>query len=241
MMYTLQLLHIVGLGFYLAYTFLVIDAATIIGLNILAGLLKIFKIGFTNKRVEFKEVTEKCQELKNEEKVENDYLLPSPTLLIQPGQALSNTVRNGKLCCLKPTTDTTYRGYHYIIDAEFTKEIQPSFGHTLFEELLNIARKHSICVVGKKIKIFDGTDSPKGFASVVLIDESHISVHCYSDMGMIAFDCFTCGADPLKTKKVTEEVLTFLKDQLGDDAKFLISHLPRFPNHPRNKIYSKCL
>ena len=240
-MYALQVLHIIGLGLYLAYTFLVLDAATIIGLNILAILLNIFKIAFTNKRVDFKEVTEKCQELKYEEKVENDSLLPSPSLLTPLGQDLSNTIKNGKLCCLKPTIDTTYRGYHYMIDAVFKREIQPSFGHTLFQKLLIIAREHNINVVGKKIKIFDGTNSPKGFASVVLIDESHISAHCYTDIGLIAFDCFTCGADPLKTKKVTEEVFKFLKAQLGDDAKFLISHLPRFPNHSCSNNYSKCV
>ena len=44
---------------------------------------------------------------------------------------------------------------------------------------------------------FDGTVSPPGFASVVLLDESHISAHCYADEGLIAIDVFTCGqADP---------------------------------------------
>ena len=40
---------------------------------------------------------------------------------------------------------------------------------------------------------FDGTESPLGFAAVVLIDESHISAHCYADEGILAVDCFTCG------------------------------------------------
>ncbi len=44
---------------------------------------------------------------------------------------------------------------------------------------------------------FDGTESPLGFAAVVLIDESHISAHCYADEGILAVDCFTCGGiDP---------------------------------------------
>jgi len=39
--------------------------------------------------------------------------------------------------------------------------------------------------------------SPRGFAAVVLIDESHVSAHCYEDEGILAVDCFTCGAvDP---------------------------------------------
>ena len=40
---------------------------------------------------------------------------------------------------------------------------------------------------------FDGTVSPVGFAAVVLLDESHVSAHCYSDQGWLAVDCFTCG------------------------------------------------
>jgi len=44
---------------------------------------------------------------------------------------------------------------------------------------------------------FDGTVSPVGFAAVVLLDESHVSAHCYSDQGWLAVDCFTCGGtDP---------------------------------------------
>ena len=44
---------------------------------------------------------------------------------------------------------------------------------------------------------FDGTVSPVGFAAVVLLDESHVSAHCYSEKGWLAIDCFTCGgSDP---------------------------------------------
>ena len=44
---------------------------------------------------------------------------------------------------------------------------------------------------------FDGSASPPGFAAVVLIDESHITAHCYADRGLLAVDCFTCGTtDP---------------------------------------------
>ncbi len=40
---------------------------------------------------------------------------------------------------------------------------------------------------------FDGSVSPPGFAAVVLIDESHVTAHCYSDRGLLAIDAFTCG------------------------------------------------
>ncbi|MGH7128681.1 MAG: S-adenosylmethionine decarboxylase, partial [Planctomycetaceae bacterium] len=33
--------------------------------------------------------------------------------------------------------------------------------------------------------------------ALVLLDESHCSVHCYADLGLMALDIFTCGStDP---------------------------------------------
>jgi len=47
------------------------------------------------------------------------------------------------------------------------------------------------------VEEFDGTKSPAGFAAVVLLDESHVSAHCYYDKGILAIDAFTCGdSDP---------------------------------------------
>ena len=47
------------------------------------------------------------------------------------------------------------------------------------------------------VELFDGSVSPPGFAAVVLIDESHVSAHCYADSGLLALDAFTCGGtDP---------------------------------------------
>ena len=48
------------------------------------------------------------------------------------------------------------------------------------------------------VEEFDGKVSPLGFAAVVLIDESHVSAHCYAKEGILAVDCFTCGeVDPV--------------------------------------------
>jgi len=42
-----------------------------------------------------------------------------------------------------------------------------------------------------------GSDSPPGFAAVIMLDESHCSAHSYADLGLIAMDLFTCGhTDP---------------------------------------------
>nr|AIF20807.1 S-adenosylmethionine decarboxylase [uncultured marine group II/III euryarchaeote KM3_94_C01] len=56
---------------------------------------------------------------------------------------------------------------------------------------------------------FDGSVSPPGFAAVVLLDESHVSAHCYSERGLLAIDAFTCGdADPNQITDHLHEVLT---------------------------------
>ena len=47
--------------------------------------------------------------------------------------------------------------------------------------------------VHSHVEIFDGVTSPPGFAAAVLLDESHLTAHCYSDKGWLAIDCFTCG------------------------------------------------
>ena len=57
-------------------------------------------------------------------------------------------------------------------------------------------------------EVFDGEKSPAGFASIVLIDESHVTAHCYSDKGWLALDAFTCGKhDPNQLANIIHEKL----------------------------------
>ncbi len=64
------------------------------------------------------------------------------------------------------------------------------------------------------VEEFDGTKSPSGFAAVVLLDESHVSAHCYYEKGILAIDAFTCGeSDPIKiidfiNKRLLKEMRT---------------------------------
>ena len=53
--------------------------------------------------------------------------------------------------------------------------------------------------VHSHVESFDGGISPLGFAAIVLIDESHVSAHCYSERGLLAIDVFTCGGDNPET------------------------------------------
>lgn len=65
-------------------------------------------------------------------------------------------------------------------------------------DLMRYAVKFSnVREVYSHVEEFDGSKSPTGFAAVVLLDESHVSAHCYYDKGILAIDAFTCGdSDP---------------------------------------------
>ena len=65
-------------------------------------------------------------------------------------------------------------------------------------ELMRYAvEKANVREVHSHVEEFDGTKSPPGFAAVVLLDESHVSAHCYYEKGLLAIDAFTCGnGDP---------------------------------------------
>mgnify|MGYP000002828487 FL=1 len=63
----------------------------------------------------------------------------------------------------------------------------------MLEVLREGARLAGAREVHAHVQAFDGSESPEGFAAVVLIDESHVSAHCYADSGQLAIDAFTCG------------------------------------------------
>ena len=61
-------------------------------------------------------------------------------------------------------------------------------------ELMRVAIKSAnVREVHAHVEEFDGSQSPTGFAAVVLLDESHVSAHCYYDRGILAVDAYTSG------------------------------------------------
>tara|TARA_Y100001935_G_scaffold246736_1_gene241750 strand:- start:1474 stop:1764 length:291 start_codon:yes stop_codon:yes gene_type:complete len=86
--------------------------------------------------------------------------------------------------------------------------------------MLNLMRESvmecGVREVHSHVEIFDGSISPPGFAAVVLIDESHVTAHCYSKSGLLAIDVFTCGDhDP-------EDVAGLIHERLISDNGSLI-------------------
>tara|TARA_B110000459_G_scaffold159284_1_gene174747 strand:- start:621 stop:989 length:369 start_codon:yes stop_codon:yes gene_type:complete len=77
-------------------------------------------------------------------------------------------------------------------------EFNENKGGVWMLELMQYAVKcANVREVHAHVEEFDGTESPPGFAAVVLLDESHVSAHCYYGKGLLAIDAFTCGdGDP---------------------------------------------
>jgi S-adenosylmethionine decarboxylase len=102
-------------------------------------------------------------------------------------------------------------GSHALLDFEgFTCE--PATAGAWVTELLRaVVRRHGLHLVHEKLVLLPQPNhhSPPGFTSVILLDESHVTAHCYSDRGWLAIDVFTCGGhDPRPVAaEVRREVL----------------------------------
>ena len=84
-------------------------------------------------------------------------------------------------------------GAHVLIDyVDYSSPIG-SDGSLVLEILKKGLIESGVRVVHSHVEEFDGSVSPIGFAAIVLIDESHVTAHCYSERGLLALDVFTCG------------------------------------------------
>ena len=100
-------------------------------------------------------------------------------------------------------------GKHVYVDyVGFQPNQRSQDGRWILKILQNAVNKCGIREVHSHVEIFDGEHSPPGFAAVVLIDESPVSAHCYSDRGWLAIDAFTCGGhDPENIVDIIHEDL----------------------------------
>lgn len=71
--------------------------------------------------------------------------------------------------------------------------------------LIEAAEHCGATVLGVQSKKFE----PSGVTVLVLLSESHLSIHTYPEKGFAAIDCYTCGenADPQKAMDMLLEVL----------------------------------
>jgi S-adenosylmethionine decarboxylase len=84
-------------------------------------------------------------------------------------------------------------GKHVYIDYIGYQYDGSNNGEKILEIMMQSASVGNTRPVFSHVEEFDGQSSPPGFAAVVLLDESHITAHCYYEKGWLAFDAFTCG------------------------------------------------
>ena len=85
------------------------------------------------------------------------------------------------------------KGKHIFVDFMGIKGEENELGEFIFNLMIDSIKSNTTMkIVHKHLEILNG-DTPPGFTSVLLLDESHFTSHCYSDEGLLAIDLFTCG------------------------------------------------
>ena len=104
--------------------------------------------------------------------------------------------------------DGESRGSHIFLDyLNYSCPIKDE-GDWILSLMRAVSYTHLTLPTNSHVEVFDGSKSPSGFAAVVLIDESHVTAHCYSDEGLLAIDVFTCGPhDPEHVVELIHEGL----------------------------------
>jgi S-adenosylmethionine decarboxylase len=89
-----------------------------------------------------------------------------------------------------------HKGQHLLIDCcQVPREL--CLNDKLLLDTMSEAARLAGATVVSQIRYRFGEDSPAGCTAVVMLDESHCSVHTYADLGLLAMDIFTCGrTDP---------------------------------------------
>ena len=116
-----------------------------------------------------------------------------------------------------------YKGCHATLDI-INFFLPARDGGEKILKILKESLKFSSChAVHEKLVVL-GETSPPGFTSVILIDESHLTAHCYSEEGLLAIDAFTCGkSEPEKMIDFIYNLYVILTSHTSSHAQY---HLP---------------
>ncbi len=112
------------------------------------------------------------------------------------------------------------RGKHLLIDCHNVSREVCLDDAAILRAMARGAEKAGANVISQ-VRYHFGHNSPPGFTAMCLLDESHVSAHCYADLGMIALDVFTCGdTDP-------RDVLRYIREEI-DLGDVVVKQVPRF-------------
>ncbi|RME78919.1 MAG: adenosylmethionine decarboxylase [Methanobacteriota archaeon] len=80
-------------------------------------------------------------------------------------------------------------GKHYIMELKTNNRKLLDDGKAVMRIMEEAARKGNVTVLGSLSRDFE----PQGFTGVLLLSESHITIHTWPEYGYAAIDVFTCG------------------------------------------------
>jgi len=130
-----------------------------------------------------------------------------------------------------------YRGKHAILDITgFVCDYAQ--GCDIVHELMRQSVSLGTCrIVAEQKVLYDGTLSPPGFSSFFVLDASHISSHCYSDVnegGLCCIDCFTCSEtnDPSIMIQFIHDELVKLFPNIKTTKRYLLNRFALLPDNP---------
>ena len=100
-----------------------------------------------------------------------------------------------------------YKGKHLLIDCRNVSREVCLDDKDMLNAIVKAAEKAGASVISQ-VRYHFGHNSPPGYTTMVLLDESHCSAHTYADQGLIALDIFTCGnIDPHQILKCLQNEL----------------------------------
>jgi len=89
--------------------------------------------------------------------------------------------------------------------------------------LKEAARFAGATVVGEVAVDLGENGSPPGFTVAILLDESHLTAHYYTEGGKLALNAFTCGE-----RAKAENAMQFILDRVNGEVVFQ-DETGRFP------------
>jgi S-adenosylmethionine decarboxylase len=141
-------------------------------------------------------------------------------MLTQTKRSIQWIVENKSLFSLNRKK---YAGIHLIADFWGGKEIESEKElKVLLEKTVKAANANSLKSIVYKF-------NPQGITGVVLLAESHISIHTWPELNYAAIDIFTCG-----DKTHPDKALEFLKSELKPN-KVIIKKIKRGGLNLKNK------
>ena len=117
-------------------------------------------------------------------------------------------------------------GRHLIVEYCDCKEGVLDDADFLKQSLLEAVRRSGATIVKSVFHRY----APQGVSGVVVIAESHMSIHTWPEYNYASVDFFTCGqtVDPYKAKE-------YLREMLGS-AKAVVTEVPRGIPSDRHEV-----